>query len=321
VPPETALAKHKSLCVGVQVRFIAAELSLALAFLHEKDIAYRDLKPENVMFDEEGHVRLIDFGLAKAQVSKTVHLRATAVGTPLYMTPEGVRNYQAQMVEMDRRGGASMTPVRIEEHEQVSVDADWYTLGTLMFELSTGHAPFEDPNQNTLLQKIKDLPVPALDLSSRGLSVACQECILALLEKNPSKRLGHRGHQDIRTHAFYAELDWQKLLDKELDPPFRPNARAADNIDQQFQKANIRQVATGDPSGFYSAPAAGQGTEYFPDWHYSRDFSGDEASKAAARQAMAAPSALATTIEEGVPPLEPEPEPEYPEPEPEPPPS
>jgi hypothetical protein len=72
-----------------QARFVAAELVLALTHLHSLDIVFRDLKPENVLFDRVGHIRLADFGLAKQDASAS--LRDTTCGTPLYLSPEAIR--------------------------------------------------------------------------------------------------------------------------------------------------------------------------------------------------------------------------------------
>ena len=157
------------------------------------------------MLDRQGHVRLIDFGLAKQEISK--QLRYTACGTPLYMTPEGVRNYRALLAAIPTERAPTLdasgawqynrpcaqeyvgkyqscvvtsgrlivhTPAGNAEQEseprlRVGVEADWYTLGTLMFELFVGHAPFQAESQQLLLQRILQEPVPvrALQRGSR----------------------------------------------------------------------------------------------------------------------------------------------------------
>ena len=112
----TMQARQEKKFTEAETQFIAAELCLALCHLHELDIAFRDLKPENVLFDLEGHVRLIDFGLAKEEVSKSD--RQTVCGTPIYMSPEAVRG-------MDKNGPQS-------EHPMAN---DWWAFGTLIYEM------------------------------------------------------------------------------------------------------------------------------------------------------------------------------------------
>lgn len=96
-----------------EVRFFAGELALALAYLHENGFIYRDIKPENILFDNEGHVKLTDFGLAKQLDENT--MTNSFCGTPQYLAPEVIKK------------------------EGYNHMVDWYGLGILLFELSTGN--------------------------------------------------------------------------------------------------------------------------------------------------------------------------------------
>ncbi len=107
------------------VRFFAAELVCALSHLHSLDIVYRDLKPENVLLDAEGHVHITDFGLSKDDVSDP-RGATTFCGTPEYLAPEMLINRKSR--------------------EGYGKAVDWWSLGTLIFEMLTGWPPFYDKN-------------------------------------------------------------------------------------------------------------------------------------------------------------------------------
>ncbi|KAI9248393.1 kinase-like domain-containing protein [Sporodiniella umbellata] len=169
-----------------EARFFAAEIVLAIEYLHEKNIVYRDLKPENVMLDAEGHVKLIDFGFAKVLNEKTY----TLCGTPDYLAPEviKVRGYTKAV--------------------------DWWALGVLIYEMLVGHAPFTSPNplelyENILLCDIRDWS----DMSSEA-----KDLLQGLLQTNPSERLDA---QKIKSHPWFSLIDFDLLLEKKLRPPFR----------------------------------------------------------------------------------------------------
>ena len=100
-------------------RFYTAELILAIDCLHSKGVIYRDLKPENVLLDREGHIRLADFGLVKQNVADTLEGGTSFLGTPLYLSPE--------MVQKTGHGHAT----------------DWWGLGVMLYEMLTGDAPFQ----------------------------------------------------------------------------------------------------------------------------------------------------------------------------------
>ena len=104
------------------VLFYASELTLALSYLHSQSIAYRDMKPENLLVANDGHIRITDFGFAKKIEDKTY----TLCGTPDYLAPEIILG---------------------QGHNQ---GVDWWAFGILLFELLSGYPPFNDQNPQTI---------------------------------------------------------------------------------------------------------------------------------------------------------------------------
>ncbi|XP_045070117.1 ribosomal protein S6 kinase alpha-6 [Coregonus clupeaformis] len=184
------------------VKFYLAELALALDHLHHLGIVYRDLKPENILLDEAGHIKLTDFGLSKESVD--VDKKAYSFcGTVEYMAPEVV----------NRRG-----------HNQ---SADWWSLGVLMFEMLTGTLPFQGNDRNETMNMIlkAKLGMPQF------MSLEAQSLLRMLFKRNPANRLGAGadGVEEIKRHAFFSTIDWNKLYRTELQPPFKPAAGKPDD--------------------------------------------------------------------------------------------
>ncbi|XP_075169179.1 protein kinase C iota type isoform X3 [Haematobia irritans] len=204
-------------------RFYAAEISLALNFLHEKGIIYRDLKLDNVLLDHEGHIKLTDYGMCKEGIRQG-DTTSTFCGTPNYIAPEILRG------------------------EDYGFSVDWWALGVLLYEMLAGRSPFdiagasENPDQNTedyLFQVIleKTIRIP------RSLSVKAASVLKGFLNKNPADRLGcHRetAFMDIKNHPFFKVIDWEMLAYKQVTPPFKPR------LDSDRDLANFPPEFTGE---------------------------------------------------------------------------
>ncbi|XP_050668248.1 atypical protein kinase C isoform X3 [Leptidea sinapis] len=185
-------------------RFYAAEISLALHFLHERGVIYRDLKLDNVLLDHEGHIKLTDYGMCKEGV-RPGDTTSTFCGTPNYIAPEILRG------------------------EEYGFSVDWWALGVLTYEMLAGRSPFDishaadNPDQNTedyLFQVIleKTIRIP------RSLSVKAASVLKGFLNKNPVERLGcgENGFLDIVNHPFFKSIEWEMLEQKQVVPPFKP---------------------------------------------------------------------------------------------------
>ncbi|KAI4902468.1 hypothetical protein NFI96_015570 [Prochilodus magdalenae] len=205
-------------------RFYAAEICIALNFLHEKGIIYRDLKLDNVLLDQDGHIKLTDYGMCKEGI-RPGDTTSTFCGTPNYIAPEILRG------------------------EDYGFSVDWWALGVLMFEMMAGRSPFDiitdNPDMNTeeyLFQVILEKPIRI----PRSLSVKAASVLKGFLNKDPKERLGcqvQTGFTDIKSHTFFRSIDWDQLEQKQVTPPFKPQITddyGLDNFDTQFTNEPVQ---------------------------------------------------------------------------------
>lgn len=146
-----------------QARFYIAEISLGLLYLHKLNICYRDIKPENILIDLDGHIRIADFGLSKPNMDER-EAAYSFCGSPEYMAPE-----------MLKKEG---------HHLQV----DLYCLGVLLYELVVGIPPFYSKDVSKIYYSIINDPISFPDKIT--LSPQIKDLITGLLTKDPRKRLG-----------------------------------------------------------------------------------------------------------------------------------
>ncbi|CAN8097044.1 unnamed protein product [Discula destructiva] len=188
-------------------KFYAAEVTLALEYLHEKNIIYRDLKPENLLLDRHGHLKITDFGFAKRVPDKTW----TLCGTPDYLAPEVVSN------------------------KGYNKSVDWWSLGILIYEMLCGYTPFWDSGspmkiyENILRGKVK---YPAY------INPDAQDLLERLITADLTKRLGnlYGGPKDVKQHAWFAEVTWDRLARKDIDAPYTPPVKAGAGDASQFDR-------------------------------------------------------------------------------------
>jgi len=201
-----------------RARLYAAEITVALEYLHDADIIYRDLKPENILLDSRGHIRLTDFGLAKGGIVGPGAEGGTKTfcGTPEYLAPE--------ILENKGHGKA----------------VDWWALGTFLYEMITGLPPFYDSNVQRMYHKILHEQIKFPKAENRQVSEAAKDILRRLLERRVSDRLGSgpSGAGELKCTAFFNVYDFARIVAREYEPEFRPPAAVdkedVSNFDPEF---------------------------------------------------------------------------------------
>ncbi|KAI7848058.1 kinase-like domain-containing protein [Circinella umbellata] len=176
-------------------KFYAAEVILAIEYLHSKDVIYRDLKPENLLLDAQGHIRITDFGFAKYVPDITW----TLCGTPDYLAPE--------IIQSKGYGKA----------------ADWWSLGVLIFEMLAGYPPFYDDDHLKLYEKILQGRIRW----PQYFDPHAKDLLKRLLTSDLSKRFGNlkNGADDIKNHRWFEGVDFNRLLARQIRAPYIPQIR------------------------------------------------------------------------------------------------
>nr|KYP54858.1 Protein kinase PVPK-1 [Cajanus cajan] len=201
------------------VRFYVAEVLLALEYLHMLGIIYRDLKPENVLVREDGHIMLSDFDLSLrcTLIAEPTNARSMSfVGTHEYLAPE--------IIKGEGHGSA----------------VDWWTFGIFLYELLFGRTPFKGSvNRATLFNVIGQ---PLRFPESPTVSFAARDLIRGLLVKEPQHRLAYRrGATEIKQHPFFQNVNW--ALIRCANPPEVP--RQVVQLPQTEKELGVK------PSGNY----------------------------------------------------------------------
>lgn len=176
-------------------KFYAAEVLLAIEYFHSKDIIYRDLKPENLLLDSQGHIKITDFGFAK----HVPDITWTLCGTPDYLAPEVIQSKGYGMA------------------------VDWWSLGILIFEMLAGHPPFYDDDHLKLYEKILQGKIkwPAY------FDPHAKDLLKRLLTPDLSRRYGNLkgGADDIKNHKWFSGVDFVRVANRQVRSPYVPNIR------------------------------------------------------------------------------------------------
>jgi len=220
-----------------RVRFYAAEIASGLEYLHAAGVIYRDLKPENLLLNRDGHIIMTDFGLSKEGIHDGERT-GTFCGTPEYLAPE------------------------VLEGKGYGKAVDWWSFGTLMYEMLTGLPPFYSEDVQTMYTKIltAELRIPA------RISADARDLLERLLDRNPDTRL--QNPEEIRGHPYFAGLDWDHLTKKGIKPPFIPEVKSESDVSNIDPTFTSEQPTLDNDSGDEGPPEK-QGQ--FEDFTYTGD--------------------------------------------------
>lgn len=200
-----------------RVKFYASEILLALEHLHTNGVIYRDLKPENILITSEGHIVLTDFGLAKEGIKKEEDKTATFCGTPEYLAPEILRG------------------------KGYGKAVDWWSFGSLIYEMLTGLPPFYSQDVQEMYRKIMTDKLkfpPYIQEDAKNL-------LEGLLQRDVNERL--KDPHKLKEHPFFKHIDFEVLYEKKIKPPWVPDVKGdhdVSNVDPVF----VRETPNITPS-------------------------------------------------------------------------
>ncbi|CDK29727.1 unnamed protein product [Kuraishia capsulata CBS 1993] len=203
-----------------RAQFYAAEVLLALKFLHEHGVIYRDLKLDNILLTPDGHIKLADYGLCKEEMWYGC-TTATFCGTPELMAPE------------------------ILKEQKYDKAVDWWAFGVLLYQMLLTKSPFKGEDEDEVFNAIlTDEPLYPIHMSKEAVDI-----LQKLLTRDPKKRLGAgpSDAEEIMAHPYFSNIDFNDILSCNVTPPYIPEIRDPRDIsyfDEEFtsQAAKLTPV-------------------------------------------------------------------------------
>ena len=193
-----------------ETKFMIACMVLGLEYMHNQGVIHRDIKPENIVMEQNGYVRITDMGIAK--ILRTENAQDTS-GTPGYMAPE----------------------VMCRQNHTFAVD--YFAIGVMGYEFMLGRRPYVGRTRKEIRDMIfaKQVQIKRSDLPD-GWSLEAADFINKCLQRKPGNRLGLNGPTEVKQHIWLRDYDWDELLAKRIDAPFKPEK--SDNFDKKQTNAD-----------------------------------------------------------------------------------
>ena len=190
-----------------ETKFFISNIILALDYIHSKNIIHRDIKPENLVLELSGYLRITDFGVAK--INEKDNSKETS-GTPGYMAPE---------------------VILVQNH---SFPSDFFALGVIGYEFMLGYRPYLGRSRKEIKELIiyKQAKLNEAEIPYTWSNEAA-DFINKLLKRKPNKRLGYNGINELKSHIWMRDINWNALKRKELVAPFLPNPNR-ENFDKKY---------------------------------------------------------------------------------------
>lgn len=197
--------------IGIRHKFTEAEtkfviqcLIIGLEYMHNNSVIHRDIKPENLVLDSNGYVRLTDMGIARIWTKENA--KETS-GTPGYMAPEVMCRQNHTFV------------------------ADYFAVGVIAYEMMMGKRPYVGKSRREIRDHIfaKQVQIKKYDLPEKW-SFEAADFINKLLQRKPANRLGLNGPEEVKSHIWLKDTDWDTIINKRQIAPYIP-IKENDNFD------------------------------------------------------------------------------------------
>ena len=246
-----SLLMAKDILPEQEAKFYAAEIVMAIESVHKLDCIHRDLKPDNVLIDSDGHIKLSDFGLTKKLdiklIDNNLQNELRNFGNNNYGSNSNSRfknlSYAQQfsqfksMKSKKRRAFAYSTvgtpdyiAPEVIRQKGYGQEIDWWSLGVIMFEMMIGYPPFFSESSTETCKKILDWKNTLNIRPEANISKEAED-ILRKLITDPENRLGVNGAEEIKSHPFFKGIDWNHIKET-LIPPFIPDLK--NNYDTKY---------------------------------------------------------------------------------------
>ena len=233
-----------------EAKFYAAEIVLAIESVHKLDCIHRDLKPDNVLIDADGHIKLSDFGLSKKLDLKLIdnNLQNEIRNFGNNNNTSNIRGFknlsyaqqfsQFKSMKSKKRRAFAFSTVGTPDYIAPEVimqkgygqEIDWWSLGVIMFEMMIGYPPFFSESSTETCKKILDWKNTLNIRPEANISKEAED-ILRKLINDPESRLGTNGADEIKSHPFFKGIDWNHIKET-LVPPFIPEIK--NNYDTKY---------------------------------------------------------------------------------------